>query len=104
MGTEKKGHPPHSRSHVRTSRIFKMFRLALRVSSSLKQASSQSLKNGIAGVSSIRQSSGKVETDEEFDKRYVDYFNRTDIDNWEIRKAMNDLTGEDLIPEPKIIV
>ncbi|KAK0164451.1 hypothetical protein PV328_003080 [Microctonus aethiopoides] len=43
------------------------------------------------------------ETDEEFDTRYENYFNRPDIDHWEIRKAMNTLAGVDLVPEPRII-
>ena len=48
--------------------------------------------------------SSKVdETDEEFDARYEAYFNRPDIDGWEVRKAMHDLTGMDLVPEPKIV-
>lgn len=45
-----------------------------------------------------------VETDEEFDARYVAYFDRPDIDGWQIRKGINDLCGEDLVPEPKIII
>lgn len=52
----------------------------------------------------MRYSSKKEETDEEFDARYEAYFNRPDIDEWEIRKAMNDLQGMDLVPEPKIII
>jgi len=44
------------------------------------------------------------ETDEEFDTRYERFFNRPDIDGWEIRKAVNDLQGYDLVPEPKIII
>ena len=36
---------------------------------------------------------GPTETDEEFDARYEAFFNRPDIDHWEIRKAMNDLAG-----------
>lgn len=35
--------------------------------------------------------------------RYEAYFNRPDIDGWEIRKAMNDLAGLDVVPEPKIV-
>lgn len=35
--------------------------------------------------------------------RYESYFNRKDIDGWEIRKGMNDLCGMDLVPEPKIV-
>jgi len=48
--------------------------------------------------------SKKVESDEEFDQRYVDYLSRPDCDGWEIRKAMTDLNGEDLVPEPTIII
>ncbi|KAF8783484.1 cytochrome c oxidase subunit 5A, mitochondrial-like [Argiope bruennichi] len=55
-------------------------------------------------VSALRYSSKKEESDEEFDARYEAYFNRPDIDEWEIRKAMNDLQGMDLVPEPKIII
>lgn len=51
-----------------------------------------------------RLSHHNTETDEEFDCRYEAYFNRQDIDGWELRKAMNDLAGMDLIPEPKIII
>lgn len=46
---------------------------------------------------------GPKEADEEFDARYENFFNRKDITHWEIRKAMNDLAGMDLVPEPKII-
>jgi len=49
-------------------------------------------------------SGGPVETDEEFDARYVAYFNRKDIDGWEFRKAVNDLTGMDMVMDPKIII
>ena len=45
----------------------------------------------------------KVETDEEFDARYIAYLNRKEVDGWEIRKAMDDLNTEDLIPEPAIV-
>lgn len=46
---------------------------------------------------------GRKESDEEFDNRYLEYFNRPEIDNWELRKGINDLHGMDLVPEPKII-
>lgn len=49
-------------------------------------------------------SSGKAEeSDAEFNARYEAYFNRPDIDGWEVRKAMGDLAGMDLIPEPTIV-
>uniref|UniRef100_A0A348G665 Cytochrome c oxidase subunit 5A, mitochondrial n=1 Tax=Odontomachus monticola TaxID=613454 RepID=A0A348G665_ODOMO len=57
----------------------------------------------VTGTQSTRASHDSKETDEEFDERYVKFFNRSDIDHWEIRKAMNDLAGMDLVPEPKII-
>lgn len=48
-------------------------------------------------------SSQNVESDKEFDKRWEDYFNREDIDIWELRKGLNDLYGHDLVPEPSIV-
>uniref|UniRef100_A0A8C6E7N2 Cytochrome c oxidase subunit 5A, mitochondrial n=1 Tax=Moschus moschiferus TaxID=68415 RepID=A0A8C6E7N2_MOSMO len=57
-----------------------------------------------AAVQSLRcYSHGSHETDEEFDARWVTYFNKPDIDAWELRKGMNTLVGYDLVPEPKII-
>ncbi|XP_076335689.1 cytochrome c oxidase subunit 5A, mitochondrial-like [Tachypleus tridentatus] len=58
-----------------------------------------------AAVTSMRSmSKHSAESDEEFDARYESYFNRTDIDGWDVRKAMNDLHGMDLVPEPKIMI
>ncbi|KAA2226426.1 hypothetical protein F0L46_25665 [Salinarimonas soli] len=57
----------------------------------------------VSAVSVRRSHGGPVESDEEFDNRYEAYFNRKDIDGWEIRKGMNDLCGMDLVPDPKII-
>ncbi|GAB6028585.1 Cytochrome c oxidase subunit 5A [Chamberlinius hualienensis] len=59
-----------------------------------------------AAITTVRHMSkhGHQESDEEFDNRYENYFNRKDIDHWEIRKAMNDLHGMDLVPEPRIII
>ncbi|XP_055626875.1 cytochrome c oxidase subunit 5A, mitochondrial-like [Toxorhynchites rutilus septentrionalis] len=57
-------------------------------------------------LSSVRTSGshGPSECEAEFDARYEAFFNRPDIDHWEARKAMNDLLGMDLVPEPKIII
>jgi cytochrome c oxidase subunit 5a len=52
----------------------------------------------------VRYSHKEAETDEEFDLRYERFFNRPDIDGWEVRKAINDLQAHDLIPEPKIVI
>jgi len=46
---------------------------------------------------------GSQETDEEFDARWVTYFNKPDIDAWELRKGWNTLIGYDLVPEAKIL-
>lgn len=58
----------------------------------------------LASVGAIRNSSHSTESDAEFDARYEAFFNRPNVDGWEIRKAMNDLLGMDLVPEPKIII
>lgn len=57
----------------------------------------------LAAIGAVRNSSHSTETDAEFDARYEAYFNRPDIDGWECRKAMNDILGADLVPDPKII-
>ncbi|KAK7063110.1 Cytochrome c oxidase subunit 5A [Halocaridina rubra] len=57
-----------------------------------------------AVVVNRNMSKHSTETDAEFDARYEAYFNRADIDGWEARKAMTDLSGMDLVPEPKIII
>lgn len=57
----------------------------------------------LAAIGAVRNSSHSTETDAEFDARYEAYFSRPDIDGWECRKAMNDILGADLVPEPKVI-
>jgi len=47
--------------------------------------------------------SAEATSDAEFDQRYEAYFNRADIDGWEIRKGMNDLYSMDLVPDPVIV-
>ncbi|KAK2172281.1 hypothetical protein NP493_975g04071 [Ridgeia piscesae] len=55
-------------------------------------------------VTQVRYRHDVEESAEEFDNRYEAFFNRQDVDGWDIRKAMNDLQGLDLVPEPRIIV
>lgn len=83
-----------------------MFRIVRRASSLLQTAAKQSLQRPVtaASVVGVRNKHGVHESDEAFDARYETFFSRPDIDGWEIRKAMNDLQGEDLVPEPKIII
>ena len=48
-------------------------------------------------------SGSKEETDAEFDARYEAFFNRKDIDGWDIRKAFMDLGRMGMVPEPAIV-
>ncbi len=48
-------------------------------------------------------SSKEVESEQQFDDRWESYFNREDIDLWELKKGLNDLYGHDLVPEPRIV-
>ncbi|XP_015587355.1 cytochrome c oxidase subunit 5A, mitochondrial [Cephus cinctus] len=81
-----------------------MLRLvAGRVCATMKTAA-VSRTAAVGAQTSRNMSHGHEETDEEFDARYLNFFNRNDIDHWEIRKAMNDLAGVDTVPEPKIII
>ncbi|KAL8570835.1 hypothetical protein ACOMHN_006984 [Nucella lapillus] len=84
-----------------------MFRIVQRASSALYGVTRQTLQRPVAAAAvSVRgaHGSGVKETDEAFDARYENYLSREDIDGWELRKAMNDLQGEDLVPEPKLII
>ncbi|XP_014289249.1 cytochrome c oxidase subunit 5A, mitochondrial [Halyomorpha halys] len=76
-----------------------MFR-ALRILGSTKSVinSSQPVCIKIRQMSKV-----STESDEEFDARYEAFFNNPSIDGWDVRKAMNDLCGMDLVPEPRII-
>uniref|UniRef100_A0A2K6LQD3 Cytochrome c oxidase subunit 5A, mitochondrial n=1 Tax=Rhinopithecus bieti TaxID=61621 RepID=A0A2K6LQD3_RHIBE len=44
-------------------------------------------------------SHGSHETDEGFDAVWVTYFNKPDIDAWELCKGVNTLVSYDLVPE-----
>lgn len=73
-----------------------------RINSVVRSAAIQNVRSTSVAPTRL-MSHQATETDDEFDSRYEAYFNRQDIDGWEIRKAMNDLAGMDLVPEPKII-
>lgn len=47
-------------------------------------------------VMTVRSSHGKVMTDEEVDAEFIQYFERKDIDHWELRSAMNRLAGKNI--------
>ena len=63
------------------------------------------LLNIVVGSYQLRRyASKKEESDEEFDARWEAYFNRDNIDAWELRKGLNDIYGYDVVPQPKIVV
>ncbi|PNF35376.1 Cytochrome c oxidase subunit 5A, mitochondrial [Cryptotermes secundus] len=81
-----------------------MLRTAVcRFHSVVRSVAIQNVARTTSVLPSRLMSQHSTETDDEFDSRYEAYFNRQDIDGWEIRKAMNDLAGMDLVPEPKIV-
>uniref|UniRef100_A0A0N4ZF02 Cytochrome c oxidase subunit 5A, mitochondrial n=1 Tax=Parastrongyloides trichosuri TaxID=131310 RepID=A0A0N4ZF02_PARTI len=41
---------------------------------------------------------------EKFDKHFIDYLNRPEIDGWEVRKALSELHDFDVIPDPKVVI
>ncbi|XP_076667361.1 cytochrome c oxidase subunit 5A [Andrena cerasifolii] len=58
----------------------------------------------VVGAQNIRAShDGPQETEEEYNKRYVSYLSRPELDHWEIRQVMNTLSGIDAVPDPEII-
>ncbi|CAD5228748.1 unnamed protein product [Bursaphelenchus okinawaensis] len=40
---------------------------------------------------------------EKFDKHFIDYFSRPEIDGWEVRKGLTELHDFDVIPDPKVV-
>ncbi|XP_061922790.1 cytochrome c oxidase subunit 5A, mitochondrial-like [Entelurus aequoreus] len=80
-----------------------MLRAVLRFSATGVRTLALSRPGHTALVASRCYSHGKVETEEEFDARWVTYFSKPDIDAWELRKGMNTLICYDLVPEAKIL-
>merc|ERR1712002_960482 len=64
-----------------------------------------SLTQAARGISTVptRKMSAKAQSNEDFDSHYINYFDRSDIDGWQIRKGMGDLAAMDLVPEPEIV-
>ncbi|XP_054471753.1 cytochrome c oxidase subunit 5A, mitochondrial-like [Anoplopoma fimbria] len=80
-----------------------MIRAAFRLAATGARGLARSRPGYTAPLASRCYSHGKVESDEEFDARWVTYFSKPDIDAWELRKGMNTLIGYDLVPEAKIL-
>ncbi|CAL1604374.1 unnamed protein product [Knipowitschia caucasica] len=80
-----------------------MFRAVSRLWAAGAKSLSAPRQCHLAPVAIRCYSHGKVESDEEFDARWVTYFSKPDIDAWELKKGMNTLIGYDLVPEAKIL-
>jgi len=87
-----------------------MFRVALRAVPRLSVVRTASrTKQTVMSAANInigqqvRLMSAAAQSDAEFDARYEAFFNRPDIDGWEIRKGMTDLVAMDLVPDPTIV-
>lgn len=80
-----------------------MFRqIALRFTQTAKTVATLGhLSRPLVAATQVRHSS--QQTNEEFDNDWVDYFNSEDLDDWGLRRGLNELYGFDLVPEPKII-
>ena len=69
-----------------------MFRLISKVTTTSLRAAVKPTMVRPSLVSQVRlMSGGGAESDAEFDARYVAYFDRADIDGWEIRKVKLDV-------------
>jgi len=77
--------------------------MALLLRSSLIQALTKTTRPMWTSTTRRTLSSHKKETDEEFDQRWRAYFERPNIDGWDIRQGINHMNRLDLIPEPEII-
>jgi len=76
---------------------------ALRTASRTKQTVLSGAAVNFKISQQVRFMSAPSTSDAEFDQRYEAFFNRADIDGWEIRKGMSDLVAMDLVPDPTIV-
>lgn len=61
------------------------------------------LKQPVCFASSSFKYLNKDEPYDEFKTRFLSNFNEPEIDGWWLRKSLQDLHTEDIIPEPEII-
>lgn len=80
-----------------------MFRSALVRAQSVAKPALQTAATRNIATSTQLLSSHSTETEEQFDQRYENFFNKKDIDGWDIRRGFTDLWGHDLVAEPKIL-
>lgn len=75
------------------------------VSDANERAKLEAKKNLDAVTSVIGRLDGweEPEFDEHFIKKWVAFFDRPEIDSWEIRRGIHELTDFDTIPDPEIV-
>ncbi|KAL1240763.1 Cytochrome c oxidase subunit 5A [Trichinella spiralis] len=56
----------------------------------------------VATLKCHQRSHTAEETPEQFDKRFIDFFNQPDIDGWLVRKGLYELHCHDIVPEPTV--
>jgi len=83
---------------LRTFPRLSAMRTATRTKQTVMSAANMKINNPVRFMSASAE-----DNEADFDARYEAYFNRADIDGWEIRKGMTDLVGMDLVPDPTIV-
>jgi len=78
-----------------------IFRRGICVAQSLPRIAIRQLSTSNAlSVSMVQLSEMPAD---KFDKYYIDYLNRPEIDGWEVRKALTELHAYDVVPDPAVI-
>ena len=82
-----------------------MFRAAASCSKQLMKAGVQKQLPTVTCTKNVHILLGHKDPEppEVFDQRFVDFFNRTDIDGWDLRRGLAELHAHDVVPEPKIV-
>lgn len=82
-----------------------MFRLvAQRLGTSVQNTFRSNIQRHTVGLTSVRACHGGALSEADYDDEAAKFFERTDIDGWDVRRVLTNMQGEDLIPEPKIII
>ncbi|KAL1239050.1 Cytochrome c oxidase subunit 5A [Trichinella pseudospiralis] len=87
---------------ILTFLVYGIVMIRLPVTDCVKQISSVLSRTQL--FSSWRKFSSHTaeETPEQFDKRFIDFFNQPDIDGWLVRKGLYELHCHDVVPEPTV--
>ncbi|GMT18571.1 hypothetical protein PFISCL1PPCAC_9868, partial [Pristionchus fissidentatus] len=81
----------------------KMASLAVRAARSIVSKGARQLSTTSQVNSAAKDDIMEKWAPEKFDKHFIDYLNRPEIDGWEVRKALTELHDFDVIPDPKVV-